>query len=108
MLVEAVLEEAAIGADLQRRPLCAQQRGRGGRLSGSRSDPFHSKWLPKQFAPFKEKLMTQHELAAGIARERRGERWASLEPSLPRRISERMLKRAISMPLLLRARRRKT
>ena len=68
-----------------------------GRLSGSRADPFVSQWLPEQFAPFREELMARHERAATRTYERTGRKWASLEPSLPRRISERMMKRVIAL-----------
>ena len=41
--------------------------------------------------------MERHEVARNRARELSGERWASLEPTLPRRIAERMMKRVISV-----------
>jgi hypothetical protein len=68
-----------------------------GRLSGSRADPFISQWLPEQFSLFREELLARHELAAKRMRDLTGETWASLEPSLPRRISERMMKRVIAL-----------
>ena len=69
----------------------------GGRLSGSRLDPFESEWLPGQFSRFLEELTERHEVARNRARELSGERWAPLEPTLPRRIAERMMKRVISV-----------
>ena len=41
--------------------------------------------------------MKRHEVARNRAQELSGERCALLEPTLPRRISERMMKRVISM-----------
>lgn len=69
---------------------------RGGRLSGSRADLFDSEWLPVEFSQFRCWLMERHEIARNRALEA-GEEWATLEPSLPRRIAERMMKRVISM-----------
>src|SRR6185295_9115068 len=69
---------------------------RGGRLSGSRVDLFESKWLPVEFSSFQERLMNQHEAARNCA-QASDQRWAPLEPALPRRIAERMMKRVISM-----------
>jgi hypothetical protein len=69
----------------------------GGRLSGSRVDLFESEWLPGQFSRFLEELKERHELARNRARELSGERWAPLEPTLPLRIAERMMKRVISV-----------
>ena len=69
----------------------------GGRLSGSRADPFQSKWLPGQFSGFLEGLAQRHKAARNRARELSGEGWASLEPDLPLRIAERMMKRVISV-----------
>ena len=69
----------------------------GGRLSGVRVDLFGSKWLPDQFSGLQEELMKRHEAARNRAGELSGESWALLEPTLPRRISERMMKRVISM-----------
>jgi hypothetical protein len=68
-----------------------------GRLSGSRLDPFESEWLPGQFSRLLEEFTERHEAARNRARELSGERWAPLEPSLPRRITERMMKRVISV-----------
>src|SRR5215212_690466 len=69
----------------------------GGRLSGSRVDPFQSEWLPRQFSGFLEELAQRHEAARNRARELSGEGWAPLEPKLPLRIAERMMKRVISV-----------
>ena len=69
----------------------------GGRLSGSRMDPFESEWLPGQFSRLLEEFTERHEAARNRARELTGERWAPLEPTLPRRITERMMKRVISV-----------
>src|ERR671914_943943 len=69
----------------------------GGRLSGSRLDPFESQWLPGQFSRLLEKFTERHEAARNRAHELSGERWAPLEPTLPRRITERMMKRVISV-----------
>jgi hypothetical protein len=69
----------------------------GGRLSGSRVDPFESEWLPEQFSGFLEELTERHEVARNRARELSGERWAQLEPTLVLRIAERMMKRVISV-----------
>ncbi len=68
-----------------------------GRLSGSRLDPFESEWLPGQFSRLLEEFTERHELARNRARGLSGERWAPLEPTLPRRITERMMKRVISV-----------
>jgi hypothetical protein len=69
----------------------------GGRLSGSRVDPFESEWLPGQFSGFLEELVERHEAARNSARKLSGGRWAPLEPTLPRRIAERMMKRVVSV-----------
>jgi hypothetical protein len=69
----------------------------GGRLSGSRLDPFESEWLPGQFSRLLEEFVEQHEAARNRARELSGERWAPLEPTLPHRITRRMMKRVISV-----------
>jgi hypothetical protein len=69
----------------------------GGRLSGSRADPFQSEWLPGQFSGFLEDLAQRHKAARNRAQELSGEGWASLEPDLPLRIAERMMKRVISV-----------
>ena len=68
-----------------------------GHLSGSRADPFASAWLPEQFSRFRDELLARHEVAARNALKHDGEEWAPLEPSLPRMISERMVKRVIAV-----------
>jgi hypothetical protein len=70
---------------------------REGRLSGSRVDLFESRWLPDQFTQFREEVVERHEVARNRARELSGERWAPLEPTLSRRIAERVVKRVISV-----------
>ena len=67
-----------------------------GRLSGLRADPFASQWLPQQFLGLRDQLMARHLAAAAQARAG-GEVWADVEPTLPRRISERMMKRVIAL-----------
>jgi hypothetical protein len=69
----------------------------GGRLSELRLDPFESEWLPGQFSRLLEEFTERHEAARNRARELSGKRWAPLEPTLPRRITERMMKRVISV-----------
>lgn len=70
---------------------------RGGRLSGSRLDPFESEWLPGQFSGLLEWLVERHEAARDRAFEFSGERWAPLEPTLPHRITRRMMQRVLSV-----------
>ena len=60
-------------------------------------DPFESEWLPGQFSGFLEELAERHEVSRNRARELSDERWAPLEPTLPQRIAERMMKRVISV-----------
>src|SRR5215213_564074 len=67
----------------------------GGRISGSRVDPFESEWLPGQFSGFLEELAQRHEAARNRVRELSGEVWAPLDSTLPLRIAERMMKRVI-------------
>src|SRR4051812_43575217 len=67
-----------------------------GQLSGWRADPFVSQWLPEEFTQFSRDLMARHESAAR-AGEQSGDTWAALEPTLPRRIAERMMKRVIAV-----------
>jgi hypothetical protein len=68
-----------------------------GRLSGCRVDPFASEWLPEEFTQFSRDLMARHESAAALAGDQSGGPWAALEPTLPRRIAERMMKRVIAV-----------
>ena len=60
-------------------------------------DPFESEWLPGQFSRFLEELAQRHKAARNRALGLSGEVWASLEPNLPLRIAERMMKRVISV-----------
>jgi hypothetical protein len=60
-------------------------------------DVFASEWLPGQFSGLLEELVQRHEAARSRARELSGERWAPLEPTLPNRITRRMMKRVISV-----------
>ena len=69
----------------------------GGRISGSRMDPFESEWLPGQFSRLLEELVERHKVARNRAGELSGERWAPLEPTVPHRITQRMMKRVISV-----------
>jgi hypothetical protein len=68
-----------------------------GRLSGSRLDPFESKWLPGRFSGLLEELVQRHKASRNRARELSDEVWAPLEPDLPHRITQRMMKRVISV-----------
>ena len=52
-------------------------------------DPFESEWLPGQFSRLLEGLVERHKVARSRTRELSGERWAPLEPTLPRRRAER-------------------
>lgn len=72
-------------------------RLQGGKLSGSRVDPFESEWLPNQFSGLLEAFMERHEAARSRARELSGERWAPLEPALLHRITRRMMRRVLSV-----------
>jgi hypothetical protein len=69
----------------------------GGTLSGSRVDVFDSHWLPSQFTHFRDEIVARHEAARKRAEELGGGAWAPLEPSLTRKIAERMLKRVIAI-----------
>lgn len=69
----------------------------GGRLSGSRMDLFELEWLPDRFSRLLEGFVERHEAARKRAREFSGERWAPLEPALPHRITQRMMKRVVSV-----------
>lgn len=68
-------------------------RLRSGRLSGTRADPFDSVWLPERFTDLNEDFAARHE----AARKRSHATWAPLAPDLPRLISQRMMKRVISL-----------
>jgi hypothetical protein len=64
-----------------------------GRLSGLRVDPFTSAWLPERFADFGADMVAHHRQA----RNESGQRWAPLDPRLPRAVSDRMMKRVIAL-----------
>jgi hypothetical protein len=68
----------------------------GGSLSGSRINLYESNWLPEQFLQFRNVVAQRHEASRKRA-ERAAETWAPLEPTLSRRIAERMLKRVLSL-----------
>lgn len=68
-----------------------------GKVSGARLDPFESRWLPEQFSGLLQGIVERHEAAHSRARELSGERWAPLEPTLPNRITQRMMRRVISV-----------
>ena len=68
-------------------------RLRSGRLSEIRTDPFDSAWLPERFTDLQNDLIVGYDQA----REQSGEMWAPLAPELPRMVSERMMKRVISL-----------
>jgi hypothetical protein len=67
-----------------------------GALSDDSMDVFESEWLPDGFATARAELVELHSAARGRALERNGERWASLDPDLARRISAQMFKRLVS------------
>lgn len=66
---------------------------RSGRLSGTRTDPFVSAWLPDRFTDFRDDLVARH----AAARKKSGATWGPLAPDLPRMIAQRMMKRVISL-----------
>lgn len=72
-------------------------RLQGGRIAGARLDPFESRWVPGQFSGLLKWLVERHEAARNRARELSGERWGLLEPSLPDRITQRMMRRVVSV-----------
>ena len=65
-------------------------------LADTSMDVFQSQWLPASFATARAELVELHLAARERARERDGERWASLDPDLARRISKQMFKRLVS------------
>ena len=69
----------------------------GGTLTGTRVDVFESEWLPEEFLSFREEIVERHEAARQRALDTEGVRWAEIEPTLPRRIAERLHKRVISL-----------
>lgn len=68
-------------------------RLRSGRLSGTRADPFDSTWLPERFTDLNEDFAARHE----AGRKSSQATWAPIAPDLPRLISQRMMKRVISL-----------
>lgn len=60
-----------------------------GRIAGSRTDIFPSRWLRGYFAHMGEELRGMHE-ESRLEAEARGEAWAPLDPELPRMIARRM------------------
>ncbi len=67
-----------------------------GKLWGTRLDVFESRWLPDSF----EDLQEEQRRLIATARERAeagGERWAAIDPDLPRRIGERVTKRFLAV-----------
>ena len=67
----------------------------GGRLSGSYTDVFASRWLPELFAPVRAELVELHEEARREAAAA-GEPWAPLDPDLARKVAQQMVKRLVS------------
>jgi hypothetical protein len=67
-----------------------------GKLTGSRVDLFDSEWIQAEFSGLRGELVALHEEAREQARHS-GEVWPALEPDLDRKISERKLKRTISV-----------
>lgn len=65
---------------------------RGGKLSGPVLDVFTSRWLPARFATSRDELAVLHERE----REEAGGGWATIDPTLARRISQEMVKRLIA------------
>ncbi len=66
---------------------------RSGRLSDTRIDQFVSAWLPERFTDLRDHMIARHE----AARHKSDATWAPIAPDLPRMISQRMMKRAISL-----------
>jgi hypothetical protein len=64
-----------------------------GHITGARADAFGSAWLPERFADFRDELIVRH----ARARDASGAPWAPLAATLPREISERMMKRVIAL-----------
>ena len=67
----------------------------GGRISGSRADAMTSRWMGGFFDPVRDELVELHE-EARLGAEARGERWAPLDPELPRMVARRMYRRLFS------------
>lgn len=66
-----------------------------GRISDSYSDIFPSRWLSEMFAPTQDELLELHE-EARLEAAAMGERWAPLDPELPRMIARQMYRRLVS------------
>jgi hypothetical protein len=66
----------------------------GGRIVGSRSDVFTSRWLRDFFTPTQDELRELHEEARQEAEEL-GETWAPLDPEFPREIARQMYRRLV-------------
>jgi hypothetical protein len=67
----------------------------GGRISDSYTDVFASRWLPELFASVRAELVELHEEARREAAAA-GEPWAPLDPNLPRKVAQQMVKRLVS------------
>ena len=67
----------------------------GGRLSDSYTDVFASRWLPALFAPVRAELVELHEEARRESAAA-GEPWAPLDPDLPRKVGQQMVRRLVS------------
>jgi hypothetical protein len=67
----------------------------GGKLSDSYTDVFASRWLPDLFAPVRAELVELHEEARREAAAA-GESWAPMDPDLPRKVAQQMVKRLVS------------
>ena len=66
-----------------------------GRISDSYTDVFASRWLSEHFAPVRAELVDLHEEARREAAAA-GEPWAPLDPDLPRKVAQQMVKRLVS------------
>ena len=66
----------------------------GGRIVGSRSDVFTSRWLWDFFTPTQDELRELHKEARQEAGEL-GETWAPLDPEFPREIARQMYRRLV-------------
>src|ERR671920_520760 len=75
----------------------ARRQAPGGKALGVADGPLRSEWLPGQFSRLLEELVERHKAARNRAGELSGERWAQLEPTVPHRITQRMMKRVISV-----------
>ena len=66
---------------------------RGGRLTDHAMDVFESTWLRARFAPVRAELDRLH----AEAREKAGNRWATLDPSFTARLAQQMVKRILAV-----------